>query len=136
MNESQQPDPQNDAARPNNGSQPAVSNSFEFNGPTIISLLYLCSFFVGGVTGIVGVVLAYVWQGETRPEWEKTHFTYLIRTFWIGFVGSIIGVILLIVAVGFIVLLGVAVLIVIRSILSLINAQKQEPMPNPESWWV
>jgi len=42
---------------------PGTTPGFEFNHPTIISLLYLAS-CITGVTAIVGVVLAYVWRGE------------------------------------------------------------------------
>ncbi len=106
---------------------------FDFNQPTIISLLYLSSFLVG-ITGIIGVVLAFVWRGEPKGEWEASHYQYLINTFWIGLVGSIVGVLLLIVLIGFIVLPAVAILVIVRSVLSLIKAQKQEPMPNPATW--
>lgn len=114
---------------------PPVSGSFDFNGPTIVSLLYLSSFFLG-ITGIVGVVLGYVWKGEARPAWELTHYRYLIRTFWIGFIGSIVGVILLLAVIGAFILLGVAVLVIVRSVLALLAAQKQQPMPNPDSWTI
>lgn len=117
-----------------NPQQPATGG-FDFNGPTIVSLLYLSS-FVLGITGIVGVVLAYVWKGEARPAWEETHFRYLIRTFWIGVLGSIVGILLAVVLIGFLVLLATAVLVVVRSVMSLIAAQKQEAMPNPDSWTV
>ncbi len=36
-----------------------VPSGFEFNRPTIVSLLYLGS-FITGITAIIGVVLAYV----------------------------------------------------------------------------
>jgi len=98
----------------------AQSSGFDFNHPTIISLLYLSS-FVLGVTAIVGVVLAFVWKGEPHADWESSHYEYLIRTFWIGLI-------------GFLLMLAVAVLVVVRSVLSLVNAQKQMPMPNPETW--
>jgi uncharacterized membrane protein len=112
-------------------SQPA--SSFDFNQPTIISALYLSGFLLG-VTWIVGVVLAYVWKGEAKSEWEASHYTYLIRTFWIGFIGTVISIFLMIVLIGFLLWAAVAVLMVVRCVLSLINAQKQEPMPNPETW--
>ncbi len=111
----------------------AQSAGFDFNHPTIISLLYLSS-FVLGVTVIIGVVLAYVWKGEPHAEWETSHYDYLIRTFWIGLIGSVISFILMIVLIGFLLWIAVAVLVVVRSVLSLINAQKQMPMPNPETW--
>ena len=112
---------------------PTQSAGFDFNHPTIISLLYISS-FVLGVTIIVGVVLAYVWKGEPHADWETSHYDYLIRTFWIGLIGSVISFVLMIVLIGFLLWIAVAVLVVVRSVLSLINAQKQMPMPNPETW--
>jgi uncharacterized membrane protein len=103
---------------------------FDFNRPTIISLLYISS-TVLGITGLVGIVLAYVWKGEPHADWEASHYQYLINTFWIGLVGTIAGFLLLIVLIGFLILLGVFVLVIVRCVLSLINAQKQMPMPNP-----
>ena len=114
--------------------QPSAGG-FDFNRPTIISLLYLSS-FVLGITGLVGVVLAFVWKGEPQAAWEESHYQYLINTFWLGLAGTIVGVLLAIVAIGFLILLAVAALVVVRSVMSLINAQKREPMPNPGSWLV
>jgi len=106
------------------------AGSFDFNQPTIISLLYLSSFFLG-ITAIVGVVLAYVWKSEPRADWEASHYQYLINTFWIGLIGGIIGFILLFLLIGLLILPLVFVLVVVRCVLSLINAQKKRPMPNP-----
>jgi uncharacterized membrane protein len=87
-----------------------------------------------GVTAIVGVVLAYVWKGETHEPWETSHYDYLIRTFWIGLIGAVVSVLLMIVLVGFLLLVAVGVLVIVRCVLSLANAQKRVPMPNPETW--
>ena len=133
-----QPAPRADLGQgpsPAPSSTPAAAGGFAFNHPTIISLLYLASMVVG-VTAIVGVVLAYVWKGQPHEAWETSHYQYLIRTFWIGVVGSLISVVLMIVAIGFLLLLAVAVLVLVRCILALVNAQNQRPMPNPESLFV
>ena len=106
---------------------------FDFNYPTIVALLYLAS-FVTGITGLVGVVLAYIWKGEARDPWEASHFQYLINTFWIGLVGSIVSVILMVVLIGVPLLLGVMALTVVRTVFSLVHAQKREPMPEPGTW--
>ena len=124
-----------ETASPPRSTPPAATGGFDFNQPTIISLCYLAS-FITGITGLVGVVLAYVWKGEPKAEWEVSHYQYLIRTFWIGLIGSIVGFVLLIVAIGILVLLAVAALVGVRSVLSLINAQKHAPMPNPDSWLI
>lgn len=112
-----------------------AGQGFETNRPTIIALLYLAS-TVLGVTAIVGVVLSYVWKGEPHAEWETSHYQYLANTFWIGLVGGFVGVLLTIVLIGFFILLGVFVLTIVRSIMSLLKAQKHEPMPNPGSLFV
>ena len=53
--------------------------------PIIVSILYLVNLFTG-FTILIGLILAYVWRSEeATTEWEESHFTYLIRTFWIGF---------------------------------------------------
>ena len=119
---------------PPNG--PVSGGSFDFNRPTIIAALYLGSFFVGGVTGIVGIVLAFVWKGEPHAGWEDSHYQYLINTFWIGLIGTIVGVVLAIILIGFLVLGATAILVIVRSVLVIVNAQKQQPMPNPGSWTV
>jgi uncharacterized membrane protein len=114
---------------------PVSASSFDFNHPTIISLLYLSS-VVLGVTAIVGVVLAYVWKGETHADWESSHYQYLIRTFWIGLVGSLVSILFMIVLIGFLMLVAVGVLVLVRCVMSLVAAQKQQPMPNPTSLFV
>lgn len=113
---------------------PATS-SFEFNHPTIIALSYLAAPFFG-ITGLIALILAYVWRSEQHAEWETSHYTYHIRTFWMWLGSLVVGIILTVVVIGiFLIIAGFAQAIV-RAILSLINAQKQQPMPNPESWLV
>jgi uncharacterized membrane protein len=115
------------------GNTPAPTGGFDLNRPTIVGLLYLAGFLVG-ITGLIGVILAFVWKGEPHEEWEASHYQYLINTFWIGLAGSVVGVVLMIVLVGFLVLMAVAALVIVRSVFSLIRAQKREPMPNPGTW--
>lgn len=117
-------------------SNPAPTSGFEFNNPTIISLLYLASWITGGLTGIVGVVLAFVWRGEPKAQWEVSHYQYHINSFWIALVGTVLGLLLMIVIVGFLLMFAVAILVIVRSVLSLVNAQKHLPMPNPGSWTI
>lgn len=111
---------------------PPQVSGFDFNQPTIISVLYLAS-FVTGITGLVGIVLAHVWQGENQEGWAASHFSYLIRTFWIGFVASLVAMVLSFVLIGFLLFPLIAVWVGVRSVMSLLKAQKQEPMPDPET---
>lgn len=107
----------------------AALGGFDMNKPTIIALLYIAG-WVTGITGIVAVVLSYVWKGEPHEPWEDSHYQYLANTFWIGLVGFIVGIILTIVLIGVLILLAVAIWVTVRAVMSLIKAQKHEPMPN------
>lgn len=121
-----------DRKSPDRGPTPG----FEFNNPTVISLLYLASWVTGGLTGIVGVVLAFVWRNEPRADWEISHYQYHINSFWIALIGTVAGILLMIVVIGFLLILAAAILVIVRSVLSLLNAQKHMPMPNPHSWTI
>lgn len=113
---------------------PPANGGFDLNNPTIISLLYLGS-FITGITGLVGIVLAYVWRGDQEP-WAASHFTFLIRTFWIGLIASIVSAILTIILIGIPMLIAVSVWFAVRSVVSIVKAQRREPMPNPETLWI
>jgi uncharacterized membrane protein len=45
--------------------------------------LYLVSVLVG-LTLLVGLVMAYINRGQVAGTWAESHYTYQIRTFWIG----------------------------------------------------
>ena len=109
--------------------QPTTSSSFDLNQPTIIALCYLGS-FVTGLSGLVGIVLAHVWQGDNGEEWAASHFTYLIRTFWIGLA---VSVLLTITIIGMLALPLPMIWVAVRSVMSFIKAQKREPMPDPKT---
>ncbi len=126
--------------------------------PAIVSLLYMLNIFLG-FSVFVGVILAYVWRGDGETqEWEKTHYTYLIRTFWIGLVvmvavfvlwmGTFIGVVASQAGQNeppppwfFLVIFGVIPLWLLsaawfftRCILSMVRAGICQPMPKPKTW--
>jgi uncharacterized membrane protein len=48
------------------------------------------------VTGIVGVVIAYIKRPEVRGTVWESHFNNLIRVFWVGFAMTILWMIALI----------------------------------------
>jgi uncharacterized membrane protein len=116
------------------------TGGFDMNRPTIIALLYLAGWITGYITGIVGGVLAFVWKGEAHEPWEGTHYQYQINTFWIAVATSAIGIILTVTIIfsfiGIPLLFAGAIWTTVRSVMSLINAQKREPMPNPLSWGI
>lgn len=117
--------------------QPAPeSTGFDFNQPTIVALCYLAS-AVTGFPMLIAVVLAYVWQGAPEHDWEKSHFRFHIRSFWIGIALGLLFVIPTIMTLGlagWILYPLLGLWLVIRSLVALLKAQKREPISNVETW--
>ncbi len=118
------------------GTQPPARSGnmagVDSNRPVVVGALYLASFLTG-ITGLVGVVLAHIWEGEARGTWAESHYTYLIRTFWISVIAGIAAFLLMFVLVGFLLFPLIAIWFGVRSVLSLVKASKQEPMPDPKT---
>jgi len=98
----------------------------------VIYILYLASLVIG-VTGIVGLVLAYINRGKAGGIVES-HYTFLIRTFWIGLLYALIAVVLIFLVIGFLLMFAVAVWFIARCILGIQALQRGEPIKNPQSW--
>jgi uncharacterized membrane protein len=106
-------------------------------GPTnalVIYILYLAGLVIG-VTGIVGIVLAYINRGKAGG-FVESHYTFLIRTFWIGLLYALIAVVLMFVVIGLLLMFAVAVWFIARCILGLQALQRGEAVKNPESWFL
>jgi len=98
----------------------------------VIYILYLASLVVG-VTMIVGVVLAYINRGKTGG-FVESHYTFLIRTFWIGLLYGLISVVLFFVFIGVLLMFVVLVWFIARCVLGLQALLRGEAIKNPESW--
>lgn len=119
---------------PPNGPQRAEPGLFD-PGPgnvQIIYVLYLVGFVVA-ITSLVAVVMAYISRGKGEA-WLDTHYTYQIRTFWIGLLYGLIGAVLAVVFVGFLVWLAVVIWVVVRCIKGLQAASRREAIPDPNTW--
>jgi uncharacterized membrane protein len=100
----------------------------------VIYILYLVGFVIG-ISAIIGVVMAYLNRGKAGG-FVETHYTWLIRTFWIGLLYSAIAVVLAFVAIGFVLMFAVMVWAVIRLVKGLMALNKNEPIPDPMTWWI
>jgi uncharacterized membrane protein len=111
--------------------------------PAVCYALYLLA-FATGITAVIGLVIAYTQRSSAAPG-MKTHFTYLIRTFWGGLmmmiVGGVIfgvGALLSIILIGF-PIMGLAWLILtfatiwyaVRCIVGLVYLSRGEAHPRP-----
>lgn len=84
------------------------------NLAVLVYLLQALSFFVGGITGLAGVIVNYVKLDDVRNTWVEPHFRWQIRTFWIGLLWCVIGFVTLPILIGWFVLLGISIWVIYR----------------------
>ena len=102
--------------------------------PLIIYILLLIPVSMG-ITHIVGLVLAYV-QRDTAPDWLKSHYTFQIRTFWIGLVAFVVACLACFILVGFLLVPAVMVWYVVRLAIGISRLSRREPIADPQTWMV
>jgi uncharacterized membrane protein len=115
--------------------------------PIICYALYLLA-FATGITAIIGVIIAYTQRSTAGPVMHS-HYTFLIRTFWLGIVVAIVsavvgGILMAIGAVLTVILIGFPIMAVaglffcvaavwfaVRCILGLVYLSRGEAYPRP-----
>lgn len=98
----------------------------------VIYILLIISTVIG-VTGLIGVVMAYV-NNDDNEHWLQTHYRFQIRTFWIGILYIFIGVVTSQFVIGYLILLFAFFWLIIRCAKGLKQLQNQQPVKNPGSW--
>lgn len=121
-----------DEQRPSTPPQLPATSTGDGSTARIIYVLYLVGLLVG-VTGIVGVIMAYVNQGQSQA-WVQTHYRFQIRTFWILLLYSVIAVLLTLVVIGLVLWPLIAIWFIVRCAKGLMLLEKQQPVPAPATW--
>ena len=97
-----------------------------------VYVLYLLG-YITGITAIIGVVIAHI-QADSANAPMKSHYTFQIRTFVIGLIYFLVGLLLLNVAVGVLILLWALVWSLVRNVKGLLALNRNDPITNPKSW--
>ncbi|HEY8574292.1 hypothetical protein [Phenylobacterium sp.] len=111
--------------------------------PAVAYALYLLG-PVTVITPIVGLIIAYATQGSASPK-MRSHYTFLIRTFWITIVAVILGCMVLVVGIPLsFILIGIPLLVIgsavmtvaaiyffVRTLVGVIYLARDEAYPRP-----
>ena len=93
----------------------------------VIYGLYAASFLLG-ITSIVAIILNYVKRGDVAGTYLESHFTWQIRTFWIGVIVAIVGALLMLVLVGWLVWLADMVWVIYRLVVGGLKLSESQPI--------
>jgi uncharacterized membrane protein len=103
--------------------------------PIVVYALFLAGIVSGGLTTLVGVVIAYVYRGQ-GPHWFDEHYRYQIRTFWLAVLYFAISSLLMLVMIGFVTWLLVVVWLVIRCVKGIRRLQEHRAPDNVDTWLI
>ena len=109
-----------------------TSNGDNMDGPKLVYILYFLGFVIA-ITTLAGLIVAYLKRGEAGSI-ARTHYTFLIRTFWIGLLFSVIGAVTTMILIGFLIIAATVVWALIRLIKGFMLANEDKPIPDPETW--
>jgi uncharacterized membrane protein len=100
----------------------------------VVWALYAAAFFTVGIASIIGVIIAYVKRGDLVGTPFESHMTSAIRTFWIGLIVGLIGIVLAFFLIGFLVLGLLALWQLFRIVRGLVRALDGDPIADPTGW--
>jgi uncharacterized membrane protein len=123
------PEPSSPPQLPPQAPAPAVSDK---QLALVVYILYFVSYVVC-ITALVGVIIAHVQAGQADAL-LRTHYQWQIRTFWIGLLYLVIGVLLAFIIIGIPVLVFWFVWTLVRCIKGVLALNENRPIANPTSW--
>lgn len=97
-----------------------------------IYILYLASFVIP-ILPILAVILAYIFENDAKT-YLKSHYQYLIRSFWLGLLYFFIAGFSIIVAIGIILMPLCVIWWIIRIVKGLKSLIHEEAISNPKTW--
>jgi uncharacterized membrane protein len=111
--------------------------------PAVVYALYILGLF-HGITLFIGLIMAYVLRGGAGPV-MGSHYTWLIRTFWISLIWAVIGGAIMLVSIPFtFILIGIPVMFagglicgaawlwaIVRCIIGAVRLAEGQPVANP-----
>ena len=105
-----------------------VSGSETHRTMAIVSyILLLAGWPTLHMATLVGVILAYVQRGDARGTLWEGHYEAIISTFWTALVLGVVAIPLCFVGVGFLLLAGVIIWFLYRTIRGLVHALHNRP---------
>lgn len=109
--------------------QPAAG---ELDAAKLVYILYFISVVVG-ITAVAGVIVAYL-KRNGAPAIAASHYTFQIRTFWIGLLFGVFSALTLVIGIGILLAIATLVWYLIRAIKGFMLALDGKPVSDPETW--
>ena len=114
--------------------------------PAVAYGLYLLG-LTHGLTILIALIIAYANRATAGPR-MRTHYTFLIRTFWLSIGGFLVGLALIFwggvfslilvglpfFGLGWLICGGTWLWVLLRLVLGVVRLARDEPYPRPYAW--
>jgi uncharacterized membrane protein len=84
--------------------------------------------FVASIPSLVAVILNYFKRSEARGTWVYSHYRWQIRTFWFALLWAILGVVSIVVLIGFAILIVLTLWLLYRIVRGWLRLRARRPM--------
>ena len=129
--------------------QPVPTTTEDRTLPAVVYGLYLLGPASGGLTILIGLVLAHMNRDGAGPI-MRSHYVFQVRTFWVGLaIFVILGALIAISGLLSVVLIGIPFLMLflflwglvgvwflVRSVVGLLYLAQSQPYPRPQTWLI
>lgn len=110
-----------------------ANNNAQTTNTCKLNYLLLMANIIIQFLGIVAAIIAYVYKKDA-PDWLQSHYQFQIRTFWLGLIMEILGVMLAHVGVGVLIIIFWIVWLIMRCVRGMKLLDEQQAHPRPQSW--
>ncbi|MDX1805119.1 MAG: hypothetical protein R3292_13700 [Alcanivorax sp.] len=110
-----------------------MSNNSTASLVRVVYVLHLVGLITGGLTAVVGAIIAHLNAGEAPPPLRE-HFRFQYRTFWMGLLYNLIAGITTLALVGWLLLLIIAIWWIVRCARGLKALEQNKAPDNLETW--
>lgn len=93
----------------------------------LVYALQALSFF-NGLTYIAAIILNYVKLDDVRGTWLESHFRWQIRTFWWSLLWLALGLMTVVILIGYLILLVTAIWLIYRIIKGWLRLAERRPV--------
>lgn len=129
----------NHTANYNTGSNNTAANVVNTSNSEVKNYVFIAyvTYAVGLLilfTPVVGVIMAYVKRDEAQGSIYASHIDYLIKTFWVSLVGTVLGTFTTLILIGWLILLVTAIWFIYRVVIGLIKLNEDKPV-STQGWF-
>ena len=85
-------------------------------------------------TPVVGVILAFIKRDEAQGSIYASHIDYLIKTFWVSLIGMVLGMLTILILIGWLILAVTGIWLIYRVVVGLIKLNEDKPV-STQGWF-